>query len=143
MNRTDLARALTGRTRKPRLDLEGDLQRALVRALDAAGILFFHCPNGGHRSAREGAKLKALGVKPGVPDLIIITRCEWMRRADVPGCVLELKAPKGRVSPEQTHWLAMMQLQGWNTATVGQNAASPAHAFAEGLGVLHSWGYVL
>lgn len=33
---------------------------------------FFHCPNGGRREPREAAKLKAMGVMPGVADLGIM-----------------------------------------------------------------------
>lgn len=143
MTRTALAQALTGRVQKPRQDLEGDLQRALVQRLHAAGLRFFHCPNGGHRSAREGAKLKALGVSPGVPDLIIVSRCEWMRRADVPGAVLELKAPGGRTSPEQEQWLADMIANGWVCAVTGQQRESPEAALERCLGILRGWGYVL
>lgn len=35
-------------------------------------VIYFHCPNGEKRSARTGAKLKAMGVLPGVADIIII-----------------------------------------------------------------------
>jgi len=33
----------------------------------------FHCPNGGSRNEIEGAKLKRMGVRPGVADLILLT----------------------------------------------------------------------
>jgi hypothetical protein len=36
------------------------------------GWLFFHCPNGEWRSPRAAAKLKAMGVLPGVPDLVLL-----------------------------------------------------------------------
>ncbi len=36
-------------------------------------LMFCHCPNGGNRSAREGAKLKAMGVLAGISDLL----CWW------------------------------------------------------------------
>ncbi|MGL5225797.1 MAG: hypothetical protein ACRC8Q_10835 [Aeromonas sp.] len=53
-------------------------------------------PNGGHRSKKTGADLKAEGVKAGYPDIII----------DYPagayhGCRIELKASKGVVSEAQ------------------------------------------
>jgi hypothetical protein len=51
----------------------------------------FHVPNGGHRNAREGMKLKSMGVLPGCPDLICIK----------PLFALELKMPKGVQSPAQ------------------------------------------
>lgn len=53
--------------------------------------LIFHVPNGGSRNAREGMKLKAMGVLPGCPDLICIK----------PLFALELKMPNGTQSPAQ------------------------------------------
>lgn len=58
--------------------------------------VFWHTPNGGLRSKREAAKLRAMGTLPGVPDLILI--CE------PPGpCLafLEIKAPGAYLSFEQ------------------------------------------
>jgi len=53
-----------------------------------------HVPNGGGRTEGEARKMKRLGVLPGFPDLIVM-----------PGggqtLLLEVKAEKGRVSPEQ------------------------------------------
>jgi hypothetical protein len=35
------------------------------------GAFYFHCPNGGKRSKAEGGIFKALGVRAGMPDLIV------------------------------------------------------------------------
>ena len=54
----------------------------------------FHVPNGGQRNAREGAKLKAMGVISGVPDLCLCWggKSHWV----------ELKAGEsGRLSSKQ------------------------------------------
>lgn len=64
------------------------LHRAVVAHLQARGnheVVFFHCPNGGGRSRAEAGVLKAMGVRPGVCDLLFI-----MPRARLFG--LELKA---------------------------------------------------
>lgn len=37
-------------------------------------LLWWHTPNGGTRNKREGAKFKAMGVKPGVADLLFFWR---------------------------------------------------------------------
>jgi len=76
---------------------EQDLQKAiweLYQARYAAHFLMFHPPNGGSRSAREGAIFKTMGVVAGVPDFI--------------GCLyggvffaIELKAAKGKLSESQ------------------------------------------
>lgn len=34
-------------------------------------VLIFHIPNGGYRRPSEAARLKAMGVVPGIPDLFI------------------------------------------------------------------------
>lgn len=65
-------------------------------------------PNGGLRHKREAAKLKAEGVKPGVPDYLLP-----VARGGYVGLALELKTATGRVSPEQKAWLAHLEAQGW------------------------------
>lgn len=51
--------------------LEHKEQVALCKWLDARKVRYFAIPNGGARDAVTGARLKAEGVKPGVPDLFI------------------------------------------------------------------------
>ena len=71
----------------------------------AKEVVFFHVPNGGKRSRREGAIFKAIGVVAGVPDLIIA----W------PGCVvaIELKEGKGTASKEQEAMHERLKAVGW------------------------------
>lgn len=56
--------------------------------------LILHPANGGLRSKREAAKFKWLGVLPGIPDIIIL-------RPSGRFCLLEVKGPKGVLSPDQ------------------------------------------
>jgi hypothetical protein len=102
---------------------EDDLQRAVAQYLDIHGWLWCHCPNGGKRNAREAARLKGMGVKPGVPDVLIFeTWCEV--RGSEPtvfefsghGIAIELKSPKGRTTKTQDAWLAGLRRRGWKTA---------------------------
>lgn len=59
-----------------------------------------HSPNGGSRNKREGAKFKAMGVKRGFPDLILLLPCRQYA-----GLLIELKKIKGGVvSSEQDDW---------------------------------------
>lgn len=78
----------------------------LARLLFGTDLLWCHVPNGEKRSKRVAAKLKRMGVKPGVPDVLIFTR---------PPLAIELKRAdgKGRVSKEQRQWLADLQADGW------------------------------
>lgn len=66
-------------------------------------------PNGGARSAVTGARLKAEGVKKGVPDI-----CLPVPRGGFHGLYIELKRVKGgRVSDEQRWWLGRLTRYGY------------------------------
>lgn len=66
-------------------------------------------PNGGKRSGpREGARLKAEGVKPGVSDLLLP-----LRRGGFGGLWIELKAPGKKPTPEQRRWIERMTTAGY------------------------------
>lgn len=70
------------------------IQAARMLELAIPDFVFFHVPNGGGRSKVEGAILKAMGVKAGVADFVIV----------LPGGrigFLELKADKGALSQSQ------------------------------------------
>ena len=41
------------------------------------GVLIYHVPNGGKRNPREAAKLKSMGVVPGIPDLQYYQDIGW------------------------------------------------------------------
>lgn len=70
--------------------------------------LLFAVPNGGARNKVTAARLKQEGVRAGVPDI-------WLpvARRGYHGLVIELKAGKGRVRPEQRAWLTALEVQGW------------------------------
>ena len=76
--------------------LEQQIQRAVIDHLAwraCPGVWWCHIPNGGWRSKIEASILRGQGVKSGTPDLLII--------ADGKAYFLELKAPRGRISPSQ------------------------------------------
>lgn len=66
---------------------------------------WFHCPNGGHRLKAVAGKMKAQGVKAGVPDVIIL-------RPDGPDIWIELKAFAGVMTPSQKDWRAWAESAG-------------------------------
>lgn len=71
----------------------------------------FHIPNGGSRHIAEATKLKAMGVKRGVPDIFLPVRAKSFI-----GLWIELKKPiKGIVSNEQDEWLDYLAKQGYAT----------------------------
>ncbi len=64
-------------------------------------VLWWHCPNGGKRSKAAAGKLKAMGVKPGIPDLQFLfpdgtTAFIELKRQGVKG-----KVKAGRQSEDQ------------------------------------------
>jgi len=92
---------------------EDELQKAVARLLDHSGLLWCHVPNGGQRNAITGAKLKKMGTKRGVPDVLIFSR-----GCAPDGCyrfplALELKVGYNKPSKEQHQWLADLRDEGW------------------------------
>lgn len=76
--------------------------------------LIYAIPNGSYfggdavTRARRGARMKAQGVKPGVPDLCLpVARGGWH------GLYIEMKAPKGRATHEQAAWIIDLTDQGY------------------------------
>jgi VRR-NUC domain len=70
--------------------------------------LLFHIPNGEKRPARTGARLRASGVRAGVPDL-----CLPVARGRYHGLFCELKSRHGRCSHAQRDWIAALQDEGY------------------------------
>ena len=68
----------------------------------------FAIPNGGHRHKATAAKLKAEGVKAGVPDI-----CLPVARGGHYGMFLELKAGKNRPTAEQAARLEQLREDGY------------------------------
>ena len=104
-------------------------QVALAKLLDGHGLIWAHPPNGGNRSRVTGAKLKAQGVKAGLPDVLIFGPADRLN-AGCHGLAVELKRaplPSGRrlgvVSQAQRQWLANLEACGWRTCV--------AHGFGE------------
>lgn len=73
-----------------------------------------HSPNGGSRDKREAAKLKAMGVKSGFPDL-----CLLVERRPFNGLLIELKIPElktkknGGAFKEQIDWGIHLRANGF------------------------------
>ncbi|TKZ16037.1 VRR-NUC domain-containing protein [Shimia litoralis] len=96
---------------------EADLQRAVVSALRFAlpkGAIVHHSPNEvtdpGRRGAIRQSILVGMGVHPGFADLLVLS--------DGRALFLELKSPKGRLSPRQAEFRDSVQAQGFGWALV-------------------------
>lgn len=71
--------------------------------------MLFHIPNGGSRGKAEAGRFRAMGVRPGVPDL-----CLPVAVGGHHGLYIELKRVKGgRVSEEQAAWQAELRARGY------------------------------
>lgn len=82
--------------------------------------LLFAVHNQGHGDAVRGARAKAEGVKPGVPDVMLPV----VRRFDnyAAGLFVELKLPNftlSAVSEDQTRWHDELKAQGYRVEVCG------------------------
>lgn len=78
--------------------------------------LLFAIPNGGKRDKVTAARLKAEGVRAGVPDIFwpVARNAEiTARMVTWRGLFIEMKAVDGRVSDEQDKWIADLEAQGY------------------------------
>lgn len=105
------------------------LHITVARLLDrylADGWEYTHCPAGELRTLKTAAKLKAMGVKPGWPDLILVSP-EGIFHG------LELKRTgRGRLSENQEAFHARAAGRGWKVTVVDSYEAA--------LAVLSAWG---
>lgn len=95
-----------------------------VRAVP--GVVFWHTPNGGSRTAAEAGRFKALGVKAGVPDVLVLRAGRLF--------ALELKALGGRLSDAQRDMLAALEAAGAATGV--------AYGLDEAIAQLERWGVI-
>lgn len=73
--------------------------------------LLFAIPNGGKRSKAAAGKLRAEGVKAGVPDIFLA-----VARGTYHGLFIELKAKGGSATQAQKLWMAALKAQGYAVA---------------------------
>lgn len=105
---------------------EDDLQKSVARYLDMhpkTRDRWWHTPNGGQRHVRVAARLKSHGVKPGIPDCLIIRPFRSMvvdesalGRASskrMNGLGIELKVGKNKPTPSQRKWHKALTGCGW------------------------------
>lgn len=101
-------------TKTPRKTLEEDLHREVFAWIflheKRYPILKYtmHVPNGGARSKGEAGKLKAMGVRKGVSDII-----NPFAQPGGKGFACELKAPGGVATPEQKDFLREASEHDW------------------------------
>lgn len=72
---------------------------ALVQYQIPETQFILHVPNGEYRTKATAARLKRMGVRPGVPDILILVPANGYH-----GMTIELKKPGGRLSEHQERW---------------------------------------
>lgn len=73
--------------------------------------MLFHIPNGGRRDAATAGKLKAEGVKAGVPDICL--PCAVM---PYHGLFIEMKVGNNKATAVQQEWLHKLSAEGYKVA---------------------------
>lgn len=81
---------------------------ALMRGVWPELELMYHVPNGGKRSQAEAARLKAEGVRAGVPDIVLPTA-----RGGYFGLYIEMKTEDGRLSASQAAYIPKLEAQNY------------------------------
>ena len=95
---------------------EDDLQQICATYLNLHPKAFYcHVPNGGKRNAREAAKFKRMGVKAGIPDLLIFN-ASAINDIYYRGLAIELKVKGGKVRDNQIERLESFKKCGWFVA---------------------------
>ena len=123
------------RVGKARADAPSErvVQRGIVKALRALGIIVAHVPNGSFLAGdlaarmRQSAALKADGVMPGWPDLLCVNR-----RGDLG--LIEVKREGGVVSADQERVTALLVAHGVPVAFVC--------TIDEALAAVRAWGWL-
>lgn len=90
-------------------DIEHQIQKAIAQYLDLLGLCWWAVPNGGRRNIGTAKKLKAEGVKSGIPDITLIYKGKYFG--------IEVKkpkteTPKGSLSKVQKNRIAQIQDSG-------------------------------
>ena len=100
---------------KPSTPLEHQIQKAFFQWWEAkyGNLLCWATPNGGYRNIVTATKLKAEGVRAGVPDVFLAIPV-----GDYHGLFMEFKRAKGKLQPNQELYLALLSQVGYKTAVV-------------------------
>lgn len=103
---------------------EHDLQVAVIAECDRRSLsnplwgLIFAIPNGGQRTKAQGGRLKAEGVRAGVPDLFLP-----VARRGYHGMFIELKVNKNKTTAEQDRWGLRLESEGYCIALIYDDPA--------------------
>jgi hypothetical protein len=89
---------------------EDNFQQAIALYLDSLGLLWMHPPNEIRAKPQYLKKRKAMGVKSGVPDIIVFTP-----NKKYIGLAIELKVGYNKPTDNQLKWLDDLKKIGYYT----------------------------
>ena len=89
---------------------EDEFQKSVANYLRIIDSDFIHVPNGGSRNKIEATKFKAMGVKPGVSDVLIFDQ-----KQGYIGFVIELKTGRNTPTDYQLKFIETRKNQNWLT----------------------------
>ncbi len=94
--------------------IEDKLQTACVQWFDLQfskiSRLLHHSPNGGRRSAREGARFKEMGTRAGFPDLILCYPAKGYHALFIE---MKTRSKSSRQSQSQKEYQALLEKYGY------------------------------
>lgn len=115
--------------------LEQRIHEAIVKHLEFRAypyVAWWHTPNGEARDARVGAKLKRMGVKSGVADIVgLVPNKEGSGSTFF---ALEIKGPKGKPTKQQQAFIELVGDCG--------GYAGFAYSVDDALDLLVDWGVI-
>lgn len=82
--------------------------------LQYPSVFFAHLPNGGSRNIIEAVKLKRMGVRKGMPDLMLFHRKYFKDKSTYAGLFIELKIKPNKPTDEQMFAMSELRKNGWN-----------------------------
>ena len=90
---------------------EDEEQMTVIEYCAVRRLPVVHIPNEGRRDPRTGARLKAMGMSAGFPDLFFPAP-----RSGYHGLMIEMKAGYNKPTEKQLDWLSMLSNEGYKTA---------------------------
>lgn len=114
---------------------EHELQAAVIAACDALAqtderyAMIFAIPNGGARDKVTAGKLKAEGVRAGVPDLFLA--CAGGPNGQQHGLFIELKIKPNRPRTNQMDWMQRLRKRGYACEVCYDSVQAVMDAIAE------------
>lgn len=108
-----LAEQKPSKPRKPRRQPEFELQCAIAYYLDMAltsATRWCHIPNGEYRRPKTSARLQKMGVKAGVPDIMLLHGGR--------AYFFEIKAGRGKATESQVDWMAWLNRHDYQACVV-------------------------